>query len=409
MNWSPQQETALIRVRDWLKGGGDEPFYLAGYAGTGKTTLAKHFAEGVEGRVRFAAYTGKAALVMQQRGCAGASTIHSLIYLPRNKNFAGYEKIKSLINDLKESLTPLTEEELKTLGQLERELAKENKDLKAPAFHLNIDSELRRTKLLIVDECSMIDKIIGEDLLSFKVPILVLGDPAQLPPVGGAGYFTKREPNFLLTEIHRQAADNPIIYLATLIRRGEKVPLGTYGETVVHDGSPNREQLREFVENSDQIICGLNKTRRRINRNARKFMGWENPIPEIGDKVICLRNNANDGLLNGSMWKVESVKPAEVDSMMHGLAVRNDDNGTLVKVNAHSAFFEGTEDKLEFWQLSDGHQFDYGYAITAHKSQGSQWGHTVVLDESFAFRSSRKEWLYTAITRASERMDLVRI
>src|ERR1700704_3832073 len=86
--FSPQQDAALQAVAAWLKarpGRGSTPavFRLFGYAGTGKTTLAKHLAEGVEGKVLFAAFTGKAALVMRRKGCQNASTIHSLIYRAR--------------------------------------------------------------------------------------------------------------------------------------------------------------------------------------------------------------------------------------------------------------------------------------------------------------------------------------
>ena len=79
--FTPHQDAALSVASAWLKTrrGGSSIFRLFGYAGTGKTTLAKHIAEGVDGKVLFAAYTGKAAGVMRSKGCHGASTIHSLI------------------------------------------------------------------------------------------------------------------------------------------------------------------------------------------------------------------------------------------------------------------------------------------------------------------------------------------
>src|SRR5882757_10072335 len=167
--FSPQQDAALRAVAEWLKakpGRGNTPavFRLFGYAGTGKTTLARHLAEGVEGNVVFAAFTGKAALVMRARGCVDARTIHSLIYRPK---------------------------------EIESE---------EPSFVLNDDSEAAQAKLIIVDECSMVDEELGRDLLSFGRPVLVLGDPAQLPPVKGGGFFTEAEPDFMLMEVHRQAA-----------------------------------------------------------------------------------------------------------------------------------------------------------------------------------------------------------
>src|SRR5688500_3222997 len=182
MNLSPQQDAALLAVSRWMKSCRPPLFRLFGYAGTGKTTLARRIAEGVDGDVLFAAFTGKAAQVMRNKGCANARTIHSLIYRPRG------------------------EKPEKETGELQ------------PAFALNRASPVGKAKLIIVDECSMVDEALGRDLLSFGTPVLVLGDPGQLPPVksgdGGGGYFTEHEPDVMLTEIHRQARDNPIVALA---------------------------------------------------------------------------------------------------------------------------------------------------------------------------------------------------
>src|SRR5687767_2078640 len=147
--WSPQQDGALLAVKTWLEDeNSSQVFRLFGYAGTGKTTLAKHFAESVDGLVLYAAFTGKAALVLRQKGCY-ATTLHSLIYAPVGETPEGQ-----------------------------------------PIFGLNPDSELSEAKLLIVDECSMVNEELGSDVLSFGVKVLVLGDPFQLPPVEGAGFFT---------------------------------------------------------------------------------------------------------------------------------------------------------------------------------------------------------------------------
>ena len=153
--FTPQQDEALKAVAGWLKtkpGRRDVPqiFRLFGYAGTGKTTLARHVAQGVDGKVLYAAFTGKAAQVMRNKGCAGASTIHSLIY--------------------------------KALESEEEQ----------PSFELWADAPAAKAKLIIIDECSMVDADLGRDLMSFGVPLLVLGDPAQLPPVSGGGFFTNR-------------------------------------------------------------------------------------------------------------------------------------------------------------------------------------------------------------------------
>ena len=142
--FTPHQDSALKAVADWLKAkpgkNGTPPvFRLFGYAGTGKTTLARHIADGVNGEVKFAAFTGKAALVMRNKGCDNASTIHSLIYRAKE---SGVEQ---------------------------------------PSFELWDDAPASKAKLIVIDECSMVDAELGRDLMSFDCPLLVLGDPAQLP------------------------------------------------------------------------------------------------------------------------------------------------------------------------------------------------------------------------------------
>jgi exodeoxyribonuclease-5 len=185
MRWSPQQESALGAVRSWLKAGDRPVFRLFGYAGTGKTTLARHIAESVGGNVVYAAFTGKAAHVMRGKGCTDAGTIHSLIYRMRGEDETG------------------------------------------PSFTLNRESTAAKAAIIIIDECSMVDEEIGRDLLTFGKPVLVLGDPAQLPPVAGGGFFTAAEPDVMLTEVHRQAADDPIIRLSMTVREGGTLALVT--------------------------------------------------------------------------------------------------------------------------------------------------------------------------------------
>ena len=189
--WSPEQTGAIDAVGRWLKQGEPQVFRLFGYAGVGKTTLARHIAEGARGETAFAAFTGKAALVMRSKGCAGATTIHALIY----RASEGAEG--------------------------------------APTFTLNADGPASRAGLIVIDECSMVDAELARDLLSFGKPILVLGDPFQLPPVKGGGYFTDGAPDVMLTQIHRQAHDNPIIRLSEVVRSGGELKEGAYGETRV--------------------------------------------------------------------------------------------------------------------------------------------------------------------------------
>lgn len=375
MHWSPQQVTGLDMAAAWLKACRSEIkagmrlsrpiFRLFGYAGTGKTTLAKHLAGDLRG-VCYAAFTGKAALMMERNGCAGASTIHGLIYQVAERADGSVE------------------------------------------FVWDAESAAKNADLLVIDECSMVDEEIARDLMRYGRPILVLGDPAQLPPVNGAGYFTDAQPDVMLTEIHRQAKDNPIIQLATATRLGNRLALGEYGASrVIERGVlKGREVLA-----ADQVLVGKNDTRRTYNARMRLMAGFTEKLPEPGDRLVCLRNDKPTGIFNGGLFRV--VERLELDRKQSRdfikLLLHGEDfprrNGVEVKI--HKSFFLGGYEDLDWRDLKGSQQFDYGYALTCHKSQGSQWPSVIVYDESGTFRDEWARWLYTAITRAQEKVTVV--
>jgi len=705
MNFSPQQDKALDAVAAWLRVQDKPVFYLAGYAGTGKTSLAKYFSNGVDGQVLFASFTGKAASVMRAKGCLDAKTIHSLIYHPREKSG---ETLRRLEADL-ECLQLQDPPDLDLIERKKEDIAREKKNLKQPAFELNPDSDLRGASLLIIDECfvrgtpvdtpkgprpieilspgdrilnaagtdvviaisrkkvtsaakvvcgtttfvcsenhrfftgrgvicasalkpgdsllktteamrllrkgilseestgpilskgmcgaldaslsrdpcqdihsrtkpemrrcqeemvseevpqshkgiatyrgnesdsesrglsedksntkndetsaprtggkwtthsnstktiglsfrrqlasgirsphqgtasllqdrhcqsknedchrsrrtiplfpktprtrptknqisngsrvdsveileqgspeldqfrdadgalylydlqaarhpsfsiygclvhncSMVGEQMGIDLLAFEVPVLVLGDPAQLPPVRSAGFFTNRMPDVMLTEIHRQEADNPIIEMATRVREGRGLPYGRYGDSQVL-------RLSEFdrdatIRSGVQILVGRNETRRRANARVRAARGFTDVLPVPGDRLVCCRNDHDVGLLNGTIWSVDSVLGTGDDTQY--LRILGEDGGDLV-VEVHQAPFHGEE--VPPWIRREAEEFDFGYALTCHKAQGSQWDEVVIVDESACFRQDANRWAYTAITRASKRVTVVR-
>ena len=396
MEWSPQQHEALVAVQRWLDMDPEtrpQIFRLFGYAGTGKTTLAIEISRMVDGDCRFASFTGKAALVMRKKGCHGATTLHSLIYKPRRKNRGD-----------------------------------EDADKDIPMWELNPDSALAEAELLIIDECSMVGEDLGKDVLSFRTPVLVLGDPAQLPPVGGAGFFTEATPNVMLTEIHRQAADNPIVRIATMIRLGEHLRIGNHKGA--HPGQGVAIVRRNDLKLSsqlaaDQIICGKNDSRVTINKRIREQLRIEGKLPAgdhlpvVGDRIICLKNKRDRGLLNGGIWQVDDLRDRSFGAKKKGrpfvsyLAVSSLDTEAETFVNVPHAFWfwNNRENDLvlpEKLNRATYDEFDYAYAITCHKSQGSQWDKVVVFDESQVFgRSIETEdiparWLYTAVTRAAE-------
>ena len=361
--WSPEQARALDSVGRWLRAGEPQVFRLFGYAGVGKTTLARHVAEAADGETAFAAFTGKAAMVMRGHGCPGATTIHALIYR-----------------------------------------ASEGADGQ-PAFTLNEGGPASRASLIVIDECSMVDAELARDLLSFGKPILVLGDPFQLPPVKGGGYFTEHDPDVMLTEIHRQAENNPIIRMSQVVRAGGDLKDGSYGESrVIRRAAVDAAQVLA----ADQVLVGVNRTRRAYNQRMRALTGFADPLPAAGDRLVCLRNDRTKGLINGSLWRVEALGGLVKDFVR--MTVRSEDEVAAkpVKVAVLKAFFEGSEGDLAYPLRRESDEFDYGYALTVHKAQGSQWDDVLLFDESFAFREHRARWLYTGLTRAANRLTVVR-
>lgn len=363
--WSPQQNEALAKAGAWLRMRYAPTFYLSGYAGTGKTTLAMHLAEHANGKVAFAAFTGKAASVMRQKGCRGARTIHSLIY--------------------NAEIDPVTGAVMTTLRR--------------PEY-------LEKFALIVIDECSMVDETIGADLLSFGKPVLVLGDPAQLPPVAGGGYFTSRQPDYHLTEVHRQASESPIIRIATEIREGtfRARAINVLGLTICA-----RQDLDPVkVTSADIVLVGRNDTRQRYNKRLREVFGKKNPFPEKGEPLICLRNDRDVKVCNGEIFNV-AHRRLHQNTVRMTLEDLESGGRDPIKVSVRKEFFQddASAQKLPFKTLRDTQQFTYGYAITCHKSQGSQWSSVCVFDESSTFREDRNRWLYTAVTRASDNLTLV--
>lgn len=367
MKWTKQQAEALKAVYKWLKDP-DAPqiFRLFGYAGTGKTTLAKHIDDFVheefeDGFAQFCAFTGKASEVLRLKDCANASTIHSLIYQP-------------IFDD--------PDEPTRIIGWAPR-----------------TSSPIRECTVVIVDEGSMVNDEIGKDLLSFNKKILVLADPFQLQPVSGEAFFTdaKYTPDYMLTDIRRQEKDNPIIAMSIAIREGHSLKPGKYGDSEVFAGESPYDHMRYY----DQVLVGKNVTRHALNASMRRSLKYRSPFPMKGEELICLKNERELGIYNGSQWKVLSCRLGEKNHLtIHIESMTNEDHKVAVAVCPE--LFEGkSANELDFKRLKGTQQFDFGYAITTHKSQGSQWEDVMVVDESRVFREFSANWLYTAITRAS--------
>ena len=365
--FSKQQSKAYEAVGRWLKNGTDhqQVFRLFGYAGTGKTSIARRIAEQIDGKVVYAAFTGKAALRMAQVGCADASTIHSLIYIYVGPRYS------------------------------------------PTGFELNPDSAAASAALIVIDECSMVGQTLAEDLLSFGRPVLVIGDPGQLPPVDGPGYFMRDKPDIMLTEIHRQAENDPIIQLATLARQGKKLPIGEFGRSRVLGKDDEPSTNAPF----DMVLCGTNRIRCGHNLRRRCTEGRSDVFPEPGEQLICLRNDNRLVIRNGEIFRVDATLGIDSETQRLGLVVQSLDlpDRAPIKVNVPIQCFTNPAAKPE--RVSKGSQFfDYAYAVTVNKSQGSQWPNVLVFDESKSWdregAKQGKNWLYTAITRASESVTI---
>ena len=411
MKWSPSQAKALDAIASWLRDPHrKQTFYLAGLAGSGKSTILKHALAEMRGKICYVAPTGKAALVMRRKGLPTAGTIHSLIYSVTGGDPISPEalvKMREEMKRLRAIAEPGAQQTADRLAvQLER--AEQDQDRKGPSFKLNAGSDLATAALGVVDEASMVDNRVGSDLESFGVPLLVVGDPAQLPPVYGDGYFTSREPDAYLNEIHRQALDSPILRLADLARRGERLPVGQIGEGVEvrRWGDPS---LEERALNAEMILVGRNRTRHACNAKIRRLLGRSaNPAPVAGDRVVGLRNDHEIGLLNGSTWVVDRCLP-DLDKMKAKIEITSTDNDKekLETTTWLHPFMAREEELIGRPDRRSCSELAFASAITVHKAQGSEFDDVLLFDESRQFGKDARRHLYTGVTRAARALTVV--
>lgn len=364
---------------------------ISGYAGSGKTTLVKFIIEALQlppERVVFCAYTGKAVQVLQSHGNKNACTLHKLLYEAR----------------------PLPD----------------GKFYFIPKTRLDYD-------MVIVDECSMMPKSMMQMLLKHKnIYILFTGDPGQLPPINkDEDNHLLDHPHVFLDEIMRQAQESDIIRLSMKIRNGEELSLGTSNDAIVM----NKSDLNSGVLTwADQILCATNAVRINLNQQMRQLNG-HGPEPEDGDKVICLRNYeecaSDDGnmLVNGITGYISNVYQTfthpprfiydePIDILKAEFITDNGDSyGELSMDRQEIMTGKRFADGRTLYKLSKNKiaktmipmEFTYGYAITVHKAQGSQWDKVLVIEENFPFaKEEHQRWLYTAVTRAVEKLVLVK-
>jgi len=268
---------------------------------------------------------------------------------------------------------------------------------------LNPESLVTAADLVVLDEVSMVGEEMAADLMTFGKPILVLGDPGQLPPIKGEGAFVQAEPDVMLTEIHRQALDSPIIRLATMARKGKMIPFDTYSDDVM---KLRRGTLSPAdMLGADQVLCGMNATRLGLSNGMRRAQGKTQVLPEGPDeKIICLKNQNDIGLVNGMFLSLSDRGGA--DEWGFRAKIKTEDGQDLGERTIYRGHFDDhvsldkDRPQRDHFKKKGKVEATYGHAITVHKSQGSQWPNVILFDDGFGRGEDRHKWLYTAITRA---------
>ena len=386
MKLSADQKQALEKIINWLKDKHRSPhFTFGGYAGTGKTTLTALLRQILHKKnpklkIALVSYTGKAARVLKSTLVAQKAsysqdfvgTIHSLIYAPmisEKGNIVGWDKKKK------------------------------------------VDA-----RLIIVDEASMVNYDIWQDLLSFNIPIIAIGDHGQLPPIEG-NFNLMEKPIIKLEKIHRQAADNPIIKLSIKARKTGDIPIGKFGphiekmdQQAMDTQEKVQELLREFNEQT-MILTGYNHTRVQVNNFIRQHKFFEpSQEPMVGDRVICLRNNHAKHIYNGMLGDLTFIE--SVDENFYYAEIDLEEN-QIYKGNIYKHQFGAKQAKNytkgERQLIKNADLFDFGYALTVHKAQGSQAPRVILFEERFKQMNDEqwRRWLYTGVTRAEKELYIV--
>lgn len=420
-NLTDQQQAGIERIQDWYDdnakwtgsqhGLGSTVFRLFGWAGTGKTTMAREIpaALGISD-VRYGTFTGKAAHVLRGKGASPVSTIHSGIYFPTTS-----EEVKHRLRVTRRELAalgpaahhPQDSDAARRIIELEAEIQVLEQESKRLAWEWNPESEWAYADLIILDEVSMVGPKLAADIERYNVPVLVLGDPAQLPPVEGGGYYTNAEPDFLLTEIHRQALESPVLELATRIRLSTDERLGLTRADV-------EPASVDAAMEADQVLVWSNKRRWAMLTVMRRKLGFPASQVVEGDRIMCLTNNKELAVFNGQQFEV-----------LAGGRLK-DDEGHVREIAMFDDGFSGQEMQQQAKNGGLGIRgkkmlATFAQAITTHKSQGSEWDHVYVVDETPAMMSmvarregreaavtQARQWAYTACSRASERITWAR-
>jgi len=278
--------------------------------------------------------------------------------------------------------------------------------------------------LLVIDEASMVDlisayKVVG--ILPYATRIILLGDVSQLPPVGGGLVFhaamDSRLPVFELTQVKRQGEQSGIHRLATAVRKSEMdraLLNSASGDTRYIPDSSHEALLKEYVKANNPADCivltpvrkgplGVTEINKLIQAQYDEFqpqeLCYKDPgmewIPwitssgtklRLGDRIMVTRNDYDADIRNGDLGEITDVYDAPQD-------------GAYGVMSIDGKFVDITDETIT--------SIDLGYAITIHKSQGSQWPKCILLLPDYASRMTDQSLIYTAVTRPSRELVLM--
>lgn len=379
------QSAAVTAIARWFRDPrAGQVMTIGGYGGTGKSTVVKYALQALglhTNSVASVAFTGKAALVLTRKGTP-SETIHRFCYEPKLSSYRD----------------PVTKQlKTKIIGFKHKETTPEG------------------ILLIVVDEVSMVSDILMHDLRKFGIKILALGDPGQLAPIMGRSNGLLAHPDVFLDQIHRQAANSPIIWAADLARQGRQIPYGTHGG-LLHVIERSKVDVGHVLS-ADQVIACTHVNRRHYNALVREHLGYDTKLPFVGEKLICKSNRWDD------------LSSATMTPLVNGMQVRLTEAPARVSRNKRSFwasaeadgvagdFYYEQEVNLDFFEPllgqtpdtdADMVHYDFGYAITTHSSQGSEWRSGLLIADTFGGEQERRQLLYTGLSRFAEECTLAR-
>lgn len=409
------QKAGMRKLAEWLKKHQGEKSYfvrsdgvtevvkppvfrLFGLAGCGKTTCS--VAVKLLGlRPLYVSFTNRAVSVLASKGCIPAKTVHSILYdegVDQSPQMIAAQQayLSAVEAGLAPSERPALPPSRNKIGWERREFA-------------DLQEAVAGYDCIVVDEASMVGQRMGKDLEFIGLPIIGVGDPGQLPPVGDYPYFNPSNPDFLLTKVLR--TDGDILDIAAYVRRG-----GSFTAYKPGDDYEVRRKADPSWFDADQVLCGIHEKRRELNKHVRRLRGYEGFLPNQGEKLCCVANNRELGVTNGSLWTVVDSWAegdyAVMDLLEYAPRKKEEDLELIPAVPVHMTCFVQdikNREEIPIDVRADSALMTWGYAITVHKSQGSEWNTVCLFDDGHIFREDVRKWRYTGATRAAKKLYIV--